>query len=177
VEYRIIVIYHQKLILLKIGDIDGKGIIYDDSGKLIYNKNEKKINEFNTKCKSWAAPYKRGIRKTHLSGIRGIHIEGRVIVTDQRVVFLGEPKHYHVGFDAIGIWGSSFGNYQYAMKKSNIAHEKGGKMYIEFPINKIKKITVGPYDSAIYSEIENKKIFKMLFDKEFGINLKKVLEI
>jgi hypothetical protein len=161
--------------ILKIGDIEGKGVIYDESGDLIYYVYEEKVAEFKTKCKSWAAPYKRGIGKLHLTGIRGIHIKGKIIVTNRRIVFLGDPFHYHAGFFTFGGWWSSLGNYQYAMARSNIAHRKKGKMYIEYPIETIKRIVVGIINSAIYAELDNGRVFKMLFEKEFGIKLLKLI--
>ena len=160
---------------MNLGDTDGKGKIYDEEGDLILKKGEKILGEFPTTCKTWAAPYKRGPKKAHLQGIQGIHIKGRVIVTDQRVVFLGEPFHYHQGFDAIGIMGSSYGNFQYAMQRSKMAYKRGGKMYVEYDIDKIKKVRVYPTGTAVYSLIGRWRKFKMKFDRNFGVHLRELI--
>jgi hypothetical protein len=61
------------------------------------------------------------------------------------------------------------------MTRSKIALKENGKIYIEYPIKTIKKISVGLISSAIYAELGNGRVFKMIFEKGFGIELKKCI--
>ncbi len=160
---------------MKIGDIDGKAKVYDDKGKPILKSDERVIKTFSGMSKSWAAEYHRNMREVFLTGTQGVHFEGEFTVTNKRVIFLAEPNHYHAGFNAIGIWGSAMGNFQYVMSRSNLAKERNAKMYFEFDCDEIIKVEVRLISSYIYVRLPNGKSFRFVFDKESGRMLKDMI--
>jgi hypothetical protein len=160
---------------MKIGDIDGKSKVYDENGKPILQSGERIEKTFPGMSKSWAAEYHRNMREVFLTGTQGVHFEGEFTVTNKRIIFLAEPKHFHAGFNAIGIWGSSMGNFQYVMNRSNLAKERKAKMYFEFDCEELIRIEVGFISSYIYVRLPNGKSFRFVFDKESGRMLRDMI--
>lgn len=160
---------------MQIGDIDGKNKVYDEAGNPIIQSGERIIESFPALSKSWAAEYHRNLKEVFLTGTQGVHFEGEFTVTNKRIIYLAEPTHYHAGFNAIGIWGSSMGNFQYVMSRSNLAKERKAKMYFEFYLNELVKIEIGFISSFVYVRLPTGRSFRFTFDKESGKKLKEVL--
>jgi hypothetical protein len=157
---------------MQLGDIDGIGKIYDKSGDAILKKNETLIEEFKGKCKSWGAKSKRGFEV-----IKGFSCEGKFIVTNKRILFLGEPQHYHAGFDVFGVPPHSVsitsdfptvGRIQYVYRRSTITKEKNGKLYMNIPLKDIKEIKVGTKKSEIIIKISSRKTFRFIIENNAG---------
>jgi hypothetical protein len=131
---------------MKIGDIDGLGEIYDKLGRVLYGKNENFIDEFEGKCKSWGVKSTRG-----LIVIRDFSCNGKFIVTNKRIVFLGEPKEYQLDNYLFRFPSTDFGagpgpmvgNIQYIYARSTIAKKEGGKLYMNILSGENKKIKIG----------------------------------
>ncbi|MEE9150556.1 MAG: hypothetical protein V3U20_01825, partial [Thermoplasmata archaeon] len=70
---------------MKIGDVGGKGEIYNEEGEPILMKDESIRERFRGSCINWATR-KRG--KIH--GIMNFEGEGEFILTDKRLLFLRE---------------------------------------------------------------------------------------
>jgi hypothetical protein len=160
---------------MNIGDIEGKEKVYDKMGNPILRPGEKVKENFQGMSKSWAAEYHRNWREVFLTGTQGVHFEGIFTVTDQRVLFIAEPKHFHAGFNAIGVWGSSMGNFQYVMNRSNLAKERNAKMYLEIECDELIKIEVGFISSYIYVRLPTGRSFRFVFDKETGKRMKEIV--
>jgi len=157
---------------MKIGDIDGKGTIYNEYGKAIIRYGEYVVDIIPAILKSWIADYHRNPKEVFLTGTHGIHFEGEFTVTDKRIILLAEPRNFNPRLYTLGIYGSAIGNFQYVMKRSNLAKERNGKLYLEIEFHDIENIVVGIFNSFVYLRLANGKKFRFVFDKESGNRLK-----
>lgn len=160
---------------MKIGDIDGKGTLYNEYGKVVINPGEYVVDIIPAKLKSWAAEYHRNLKEVFLTGTHGIHFEGEFTVTDKRIILLAEPRNFNPRFYALGIYGSAIGNFQYVMKRSNLAKERNGKLYLEIEFHDIENIEIGIFNSFIYLRLANGKKLRFVFDRESGSKLKETI--
>ena len=160
---------------MNIGDIEGMDKVYNKQGQPILRSGERVKASFLGMSKSWAAEYHRNWREVFLTGTQGIHFDGEFTITDQRIIFIAEPKHFHAGFNAIGVWGSSMGNFQYVMNRSNLAKERKAKMYLEIECHELIRIEVSFISSYIYLRLPTGRSFRFVFDKESGRRMKEVV--
>jgi hypothetical protein len=161
---------------MKIGDIEGKGKIYDDKGKPILKKNEQIIEIFIGTCLNWATR-----KKGKLHGIMNFEGEGEFTVTDKRVLFLRKPRDFPPGYWAVGRQSGGLvgdelvggGDWQYVLARSNRAKKMGGLEYLEIRLEELKRINIASENAQIY--IENKDKFRLITDKDTGEKLAEIL--
>lgn len=159
-----------------VGDITGKGTIYDDSGKAIVHPDEALLDFFKAKSRSWAAEYQEKIREVNLSGAHKIHFDGEFTVTNKRILFLAEPRSFDEELSSMGILGGSADDFQHVMNRSNITKEEEGRLYLQIGWQEIDKIKIGPVNSHVYLKLNDEQSFKFVFDKESGRRLKYIVD-
>ena len=161
---------------MKIGDVDGKGKIYDDGGKPILFKNEQMIDNFTGMCLNWATR-----KKDKLLGIMNFEGEGDFTVTDKRLLFLRKPREFPPGYWAVGRQSGGLvgdelpggGDWQYLLARSNRAKKMGGLEYLEIELDEIKRLNISSDNAQVY--IENKDKFRLIIDKNTGEKLAEIL--
>jgi len=158
-----------------VGDIAGKGTIYDDSGKAIVEPDEDLLDFFKGKTRSWVAEYQEKIKEVNLTGAQKLYFNGEFIITNKRILFLAEPKHFTEESISIGFLGGSTEDFQHVMDRSNITKEKNGRFYLQIGWQEIEKIRIGPVNSYVYLKLDGNKSFKFVFDKETGRRLKQIV--
>jgi len=157
---------------MKIGDVEGKGKIYNEEGEPILLGDENIRGRFRGTCINWATR-KRG--KIH--GIMNFEGEGEFIVTDKRLVFLRRPREFPPGYWAVGRQSGGLvgdelvggGDWQYALARSNRAKEMGGLEFLEIGLGEIERINIGKENAQIY--IQNDDKFQLIVDKNTGEKL------
>lgn len=157
---------------MNIGDVEGKGKIYNDEGEPILLKDENIKERFRGLCINWATR-KRG--KIH--GIMNFEGEGEFIITDKRLIFLRRPREFPPGYWAVGRQSGGLvgdelvggGDWQYALARSNRAKELGGLEFLEIELDEIERINIGKENAQIH--IKNKDKFQLIVDKNTGERL------
>jgi hypothetical protein len=157
---------------MNIGDVEGKGKIYNDKGEPILLKDETIKERFRGFCINWATR-KRG--KIH--GIMNFEGEGEFIVTDRRLMFLRKPREFPPGYWAVGRQSGGLvgdelvggGDWQYALARSNRAKEMGGLEFLEIELDEIERINIGKENAQI--NIQNEDKFQLIVDKNTGERL------
>jgi hypothetical protein len=157
---------------MKIGDVEGKGNIYNEDGEPILLRDENIRGRFRGTCINWATR-KRG--KIH--GIMNFEGEGEFILTDKRLVFLRKPREFPPGYWAVGRQSGGLvgdelvggGDWQYALARSNRAKEMGGLEFLEIGLGEIERINIGKENAQIY--IQNDDKFQLIVDKNTGEKL------
>lgn len=160
---------------MNIGDVEGKGKIYNDEGEPILMKDETIKEKFRGFCINWATR-KRG--KIH--GIKNFEGEGEFIITDKRLMFLRRPREFPPGYWAVGrqsggLVGDEFvggGDWQYALARSNRAKEMDGMEFLEIELDEIERINIGKENAQIH--IQNKDKFQLIVDKNTGERLSNI---
>ncbi len=158
-----------------VGDIAGKGTIYDDSGKAIVHDDESVLDSFKAKSKSWVAEYQEKIIEVNLPVAQKILFDGEFTVTNKRILFLAEPRHFGKNFNNFGTWGNSAEGFQHVINRSNITKEKNGKLYLQIGWEELKKIRLGPRNSFVYLKLNDSRLVRFVFDKESGRRLKHIV--
>ncbi|UCG68797.1 MAG: hypothetical protein JSV09_13520 [Thermoplasmata archaeon] len=161
---------------MKIGDLEGRGNIYDEKGEPILYMNENIKERFRGTCMNWATR-----KKGKIHGIMNFEGEGEFILTDLRLLFLRRPRDFPPGYwatgrQAGGLVGDEFvggGDWQYALARSNKTKELGGLEFLEMQLNEIRRINIGKNDVRIH--IENDDKFQLIIDKETGERLANIL--
>ncbi len=157
---------------MNIGDVEGKGKIYNDEGEPILLKDETIKERFRGFCINWATR-KRG--KIH--GIMNFEGEGEFIITDKRLMFLRRPREFPPGYWAVGRQSGGLvgdelvggGDWQYALARSNRAKEMGGLEFLEIELDEIERINIGKENAQI--NIQNEDKFQLIVDKNSGERL------
>ena len=161
---------------MRIGDIEGKGDIYDDKGEPILGSEEDITKRFMGLCINWATR-----KKGKLHGILNFEGEGEFIVTNMRLLFLRKPRDFPPGYWATGRQSGGLvgdelvggGDWQYALARSNRAKKLGGLEFIEVPLSEIKRINIGGDSTHIF--IKNHDRFKLIVDGDTGERLARLL--
>ena len=161
---------------MNIGDMDGKGTIYDDNGNPILKEGEEERDSFRGMCINWATR-----KKGKLHGIMNFEGEGDFIVTNKRLIFLREPREFPPGYWAVGrqkggLVGDEFvggGDWQYALARSNRTRKMGGLEFIEVPLEEISRINIGAESTNLH--IRNGDRFKLVVDSTTGERLASLL--
>lgn len=157
---------------MNIGDVEGKGKIYNDEGEPILLRGETVKERFRGFCINWATR-KRG--KIH--GIMNFEGEGEFIITDKRLMFLRRPREFPPGYWAVGRQSGGLvgdelvggGDWQYALARSNRAKEMGGLEFLEIELDEIERINIGKENAQIH--IQNEDKFQLIVDKNTGERL------
>jgi hypothetical protein len=157
---------------MNIGDLDGRGTIYDENNELILHPDEIVEKRFVGTCLNWATR-----KKGKIHGIKNFEGPGEFIITGQRLIFLRQPRVYPAGYFAVGrqsggLVGDEFvggGDWQYALARSNRTKEQGGLEFLEVKLNEIKRINIGNNHAHIY--IDNDDKFQLIVDQITGENL------
>ena len=157
---------------MKIGDIEGQGEIYDESGEPILKEDEKIKMRFFGWCNNWATR-----KKGKIHGIMNFEGQGEFILTDERLLFLRKPREFPPGYWAVGRQSGGLvgdeliggGDWQYALARSNRAKELGGLEFLEIDIAEIKRINISKNKADIF--IENDDKFQLITDKNTGEKL------
>lgn len=161
---------------MKIGDVEGKGKIYNEEGEPILERDERIRERFRGSCLNWAT---RKGGKIH--GIKNFEGEGEFIVTDKRLLFLRQPREFPPGYWAVGRQSGGLvgdelvggGDWQYALARSNRAKEMGGLEFLVIELNEIKRLNIGKDSVQIY--IQNDDKFQLIIDKNTGESLADIL--
>jgi len=154
---------------MKIGDVEGKGKIYNDKGEPILQKDEKIKERFKGICINWATR-----KKGKIHGIKNFEGEGEFIVTNKRLLFFRQPRKFPPGYWAVGrqkggLVGDELvggGDWQYALARSNRARKMGGLEFFEVGLDEIKRINIGKNDAQVY--VQNDDKFQLIVDKNTG---------
>jgi hypothetical protein len=119
---------------MRIGNIDGLGIIYDENGEIILGNNEKLVDKFKAKC---AVIYKKDQKEFGYKSlfIRG---EGTILLTNRRFVFIREPLSVLEIIDQHGAGGLHL-SAKDIQKAKNIRQAKA-KEYVSFDLYEISRI-------------------------------------
>jgi hypothetical protein len=161
---------------MKIGDLDGKGTIYNENGEPILLHGENIRERFRGTCLNWATR-----KKGKIHGIMNFEGEGEFILTDYRILFLRSPREFPPGYWAAGRQSGGLvgdeivggGDWQYALARSNRARKLGGLEFLEMNLDEIKRINIGKDDARIY--IENDVKFQLIIDRITGEKLANIL--
>lgn len=157
---------------MKIGDVEGKGKIYNENGEPILTEEENIRERFYGLCINWAT---RKGGKIH--GILNFEGEGEFIVTNKRLLFLRKPREFPPGYWAVGrqkggLVGDELvggGDWQYLQARSNRTLKMGGLEFLEVSLDEIARINISKENAQIY--IENDDKFKLLVDNDTGEKL------
>jgi hypothetical protein len=157
---------------MNIGDLDGRGTIYDENNELILHADEIVEKRFVGTCLNWATR-----KKGKIHGIKNFEGPGEFIITSQRLIFLRQPRVYPAGYFAVGrqsggLVGDEFvggGDWQYALARSNRTKEQGGLEFLEVKLGEIKRINICSGNAQIF--IENDDKFKLIVDQITGESL------
>lgn len=154
---------------MRLGDIDGKGKIYDNSGNMLFHDGECMTKKMDGMC--------TGIYKKHKAGWKVIFMDGPgcFVMTNLRMVFLREPKTYPGGEDKVAKRLYSLSDGQYWPDKADRAREKGAKEYFEILHDEVKKIKHSKKESSIFVESEEGK-HKIILDNNIGETLENILK-
>lgn len=153
---------------MKLGDIDGKGTVYDDSGQMLFHDGE---------CASQTITGKTyGIYKRYKAGWKVVFMDGPgcFVITNLRSVFIRDPKSYPGGDDKVAKRLYSMSDGQYWPDKADKAKEAGAREYFEVYHDEVEKIKHGRKDSTIFVEWEGLK-HKITVDKTIAEALEKTL--
>ena len=142
-------------LIMRLGDIDGKGVIYDDSGQMLVHDGD---------C----------LTKTQ-DGLCVMDGPGCFAITNLRTVFIREPKSYPGGDDKVAKRLYSMSDGQYWPDKADKAKEAGAKEFFEVLHDEVKKIKHGSKDSSIFVEIEGEK-HKIVVDNDIAKILQGLLK-
>jgi hypothetical protein len=161
---------------MRIGDLEGKGDVYDDEGQPILAEEEIIKERFSGECINWAT--RKGGK---ILGILNFEGEGEFIVTNTRLLFLRKPREFPPGYWAVGrqkggVVGDELvggGDWQYVQARSNRALKRGGLEFLEVPIDEIKRINISKDNAQIF--IQNEDKFKLIVDKDTGEKLAEIL--
>jgi hypothetical protein len=153
---------------MKLGDIEGKGTVYDDSGQMVLQDGECLVKTLNGMC--------NGIYKRHKAGWKVIFMYGPgcFFITDLRTVFLRTPKTYAGGDDKVAKRLYSFSDGQYWPDKADRAKAAGTNEFFEIPHDEVKKIKHGKKEWSIFVETQGEK-HKILIENQIGEALEKIL--
>lgn len=157
---------------MNIGDLEGKGTIYDANGEPILRSKEIIQGRFNGTCYNWATR-----KKGKIHGIKNFEGPGEFIITNQRLLFLRHPRVYPAGYWAVGRQSGGLvgdeivggGDWQYALARSNRTKEQGGLEFLEVEMGDIKRVNIGSSNAQIF--INNDDKFKLIVDKITGEKL------
>ncbi len=154
---------------MRLGDVDGKGVIYDASGQMLFHDGECAAETLDGMC--------IGIYKKHKAGWKVIFMDGAgcFVITNLRTVFLREPKSYPGGDDKVAKRMYSMSDGQYWPDKAEKAKEAGAKEFFEIMHDEVEKIKHAKKESTIFVEVEGLK-HKITVDKEIGEALEKILK-
>lgn len=133
---------------MKIGDLDGRDKIYDETGCIILDDGEDVIDQFMGECKTWVAVFPSGPEKFKYVEL-DMEITGTFYTTSRRLVFIGLPRSRRPGFYAGGSLMSSQPNFQYIAGIEKTVQENDARVYFSIPISKVKQIRL----SATHPEI------------------------
>ena len=158
-----------------VGDIAGKGTIYDNSGKAIVEPDEDLLDFFKGRTRSWIAEYQEKIKEVNLTGAQKLYFNGEFTITNKRILFLAEPRHFTDESISMGFLGGSTEDFQHVVNRSNITKENNGRFYLQIGWEEIEKIRIGPVNSYIYLKLDGDRSFKFVFDKETGRRLKNIV--
>jgi hypothetical protein len=162
---------------MNIGDIDGRGTIYDDKNQVILKPEEKIEKRFSGTCLNWATR-----KKGRIHGIKNFEGPGEFIITSQRLLFLRQPRIYPAGYFAVGRQSGGLvgdeivggGDWQYALARSNRTKEHGGLEFLEVKLGEIKRINIGSGNAQVF--IENDDKFKLIVDTDTGEKLAEIFK-
>ncbi len=154
---------------MRLGDIDGKGVIYDDSGQMLIHDGECLTKTQDGLCV--------GVYKKHKAGWKVIFMDGPgcFAITNLRTVFIREPKSYPGGDDKVAKRLYSMSDGQYWPDKADKAKEAGAMEFFEVLHDEVKKIKHGSKDSSIFVEIEGEK-HKIVVDNDIAKILEDLLK-
>lgn len=161
---------------MKIGDVEGKGKIYNEDGEPILDRDEETKARFPGICLNWAT--RKGGKIHSIMNFEG---EGEFILTDKRLLFLREPRKFPPGYWAVGRQAGGLvgdelvggGDWQYVLARSNRAKEMGGLEFLEIALDDIKRINISRENAQIF--IQNKDKFRLIVDTNTGEKLADLL--
>jgi len=153
---------------MKLGDIDGKGTVYDDSGQMLFHDGECASQTITGNTYGVYKRYKAGWKVVFMDG------PGCFVITNLRSVFIRDPKSYPGGDDKVAKRLYSLSDGQYWPDKADKAKEAGAREYFVVYHDEVEKIKHGRKDSTIFIEWEGLK-HKITVDKPMGEALEKVL--
>jgi hypothetical protein len=153
---------------MNLGDIEGKGKVYDGSGQIIFHDEECITKSVDGNV--------IGIYKRHKAGWKVIFMDGPGCagITNLRTVFLREPKSYAGGQDNVAKRLYSLSDGQYWPDKEDHAKREGAKDFFEVYHDEVKKIKHGKKESTIFTESDLGK-HKIILDTKIAKELEKIL--
>lgn len=160
---------------MEIGDIAGKGTVYDEFGKAIVHPDEALLDFFKAKSRSWVAEYQEMLREVNLSKAEKLHFEGEFTVTNKRILFLAKPRDFADESISGGVLGNFPDDIVHVMKRSNIAKEEEARLYLQVGWEEIDKVKIGPVNSYVYLKLAGEKPLRFIFDKESGKRLRYIV--
>jgi hypothetical protein len=153
---------------MKLGDIDGKGTVYDDSGQMLFHDGECASQTITGNTYGVYKKWKAGWKVVFMDG------PGCFVITNLRSVFIRDPKSYPGGDDKVAKRLYSMSDGQYWPDKADKAKEAGAREYFVVYHDEIEQIKHGRRDSTIFVQWEGLK-HKITVDKPMGEALEKVL--
>ena len=154
---------------MRLGDIDGKGVIYDNSGSMLFHDGECMTKTMDGMCIGIYKRYKAGWKVIFMDG------PGCFVITNLRMVFLREPKTYPGGDDKVAKRLYSMSDGQYWPDKADRAKAAGAKEFFEIMHDEVKKIKHHKKEASIFVEMEDEK-HKVIVDYNIGQALEKILK-
>ena len=153
---------------MKLGDIDGKGTVYDDSGQMLFHDGECASQTITGMAYSIYKRYKAGWKVVFMDG------PGCFVITNLRLVFIRDAKSYPGGDDKVAKRLYSLSDGQYWPDKADKVKEAGAREYFEVYHDEVEKIKHGRKDSTIFVDWEDLK-HKITVDKPIAEALEKTL--
>jgi hypothetical protein len=153
---------------MKLGDIDGKGTVYDDSGQMLFHDGECASQTITGMAYNIYKRYKAGWKVLFMDG------PGCFVITNLRLVFIRDAKSYPGGDDKVAKRLYSLSDGQYWPDKADKVKEAGAREYFEVYHDEVEKIKHGKKDSTIFVDWEGLK-HKITVDKPIAEALEKTL--
>jgi phosphotransferase system IIB component len=147
---------------LRYGDIEGKGKIYSETGKLILIPQEKILASRSGTLKRGWVRYKVGWRTIIFKGY------GSFNITSKRIIYIEEPQYiqkiHTFNLDhEIG----DFGGWDYHAHRMRRATRLQALMFLELPYEEITKFKHKDNYSTVFTEDKNHK-YKIIIDSEIA---------
>jgi hypothetical protein len=155
---------------MRIGDIDGKGIIYDMNGEPILEEYEKVVLKLDGEC---CVDFKMNDELLY----RDVFMYGRgnIILTNKRFIFIREPLSPS---EIMKMAGRGIGGGYKLCLKANRIKEAKGKEYFALYLDEISKIEIPLIAACSYIHVWKKdKKYGIAVPKEVGRNLRKLVDL
>ncbi len=154
---------------MHVGDIEGKGTIYDEEGHPILEEDESIVHQRQGFCR-------KGEKRLHMHW-RTIFFDGAgcFFFTDRRIIFLREPAVHdspaQFSFDRL----ASLSDHEYWTNRSNLARLSGAREFFEVEYEELETVKHRWRSSKLVARAAGTK-YKFTIDDATGAALEEAIE-